>query len=189
MKTTISYGRTLSDKDYGSFRVDISQELEEGDNAQAIINAMKTFAIANLNEQILEIKDPKQAELPIKEKPAKKVAKEIEEVEEEEEVEEKPKKATKTAKKAAKKVVKKKAAIPYDRNLPVHKDMFLALTKDLGIRHGNMTPDEKLSLKATSLFMEGHDMLEAGSTDIIEMFSHNTKSVFGKELEKRKTDV
>jgi len=168
--TTISYGRTLSDKDYGSFRSELTAELESGDDVQKSLNSLKEMVLRNVNEQILASGEAPEAqqELP--------VAKATLEVTEQapgavEEVTKKPaKKVTKkVAKKVAKKTTKKATHVVYDRTLQPHKTMFLAMAAELGLRDGK-EPEDKTALKETSEFMEGQEMFETGSTEILEAF-------------------
>jgi hypothetical protein len=174
---TIAFGRTLSDKDFGSFRVDVTAELSEGDCVQSCMNELKEFAIRNVNADLLSVKDPAQQELavdPVVEDTPKKAAKKV---------------AKKAAKKVAKKVVKKKATTPYDRTLQVHRDIFLELSSNLGMRKPNMSDDEKQALKATSLHMEGKDMFEAGTTTVLNDFKLTSQAFHLASLGSISNDV
>lgn len=184
--TTISYGRTLTDGNYGSFRADVTADLE-GDNPQEAIDKLKEFVLANVNDQV----GPSVADSFSPQQDMFKDTKEVVEVKKEtapepkEEVvvaqeEKKPakKKVTKkAAKKTAKKATKKTASVPYDRNLQPHKTMFLAMASELGLRDG-VSPEDKKALKETSEFMEGKDMFEAGSTDILDSFKETASHQF-----------
>lgn len=189
---TISYGRTLSDKDFGSFRADCTAELSEGDCVQSCMNEIKKFVVSNLNEDAKAAKNPKQTEMPIEremtseeaaedgsdsgttDEPVKKVTKKV---------------AKKAAKKVAKKAVKKAAFVKYDRELKVHKEIFLDIASKLGLRKPKMEPHEKVALKATSLGMEGKDMFEAGTTNVITEFKNMAQQIYMDNLEVPEEDV
>jgi hypothetical protein len=170
--TTMKYYRRLTDGNYGSTEIGMDFQLAEGEDPNEAMRIAKNFVNSELGLGV----DPKQQEMynediSVKDAEAIKNIKPVV-TEEEEEVTEAPKKkvAKKAVKKVAKKVVKKKAAIPYDRTLQVHKDIFLDLSSKLGMRKPVMNADEKQALKATSLHMEGKDMFEAGTTTVLNDF-------------------
>lgn len=185
--STISYGRTLSDQDFGSFRSELTADLESGDNVQDCLNQLKVIVLANVNDQLVEARlGAVQQSLPLS---SPEVKPETLEEKIDKAVEEKPaKKVAKTKKAAAKEEVKKtvkaSANVAYDRTLQAHKTMFLAMASELGLRKG-VTPEDKTALKQTSEFMEGQDMFEAGSTEVLDYFkktaSHQFKD-FKKQL-------
>ena len=187
--TTINYGRTLSDKDFGSFRAELTADLESGDDVQTCMDALKRVVLRNLNESLLCSKGESstQVELPLETKEAP-VAEEV--------VAEEPKKkvAKKTvtkkvaAKTETKKKVKKATHVAYDRNLQPHKTMFLAMASDLELRDGT-TPEDKKALKETSTFMEGQEMFEAGSTDILVSFQEMAVFQFNAFKKQFQADV
>lgn len=171
----MAYGRTLSDKDFGGFRADCSAELQEGDDVQGCMNTLKEFVLRNVNEDILKTEPPSNP-APVKAP------------QEEKEVKPKVKKPLAKEKKETKAKVKKKALAPYDRSLPVHKELFLALAKDLKLRKGD-SDNERTALKETSLFMEGKDMLEVGSLDILQSFKDACVFQYNDFLSKLAVDV
>jgi len=178
--SSISFGRTLSDGNFGSFRADVTAELSEGDCLQSCMNSLKELVDKNLNADILDVS---QIELPIE-------TVEIDHKVLDKIVEEKPKKkvSKKVAKKVAKKAVKKPANVVYDRNLQPHKTMFLAMATELGLRDGK-TPEDKAALKNSSEFMEGIDMFEAGTTDILDSFKEIAMHQFQDFKKQASVDV
>ena len=53
--TTISYGRTLSDGNFGSYKAEMTAELESGDHVQTGMDMLRTLVLDNLHGRIEEV--------------------------------------------------------------------------------------------------------------------------------------
>lgn len=178
--TSLSVGRTLSDGNYGSRRLDLTVELKEGDNVDEAIKTLNDIVDFNLEGKGTNPLAPAKGSKASAKEEGAKVGRESKEEKAEATEEAKPKK--KAAKKAAKKTTKKvkNKHVPYNRDLKTHKSFFSTMMDTID---ENWRGQGKKAAVATSKKMEGEDMFSAkDDSNILEEFRDRSEKIYLKNF-------
>lgn len=180
--TNFTVGRTLSDGDYGSKKLEVSVELMEGEKA------FDEIQIAQMTvEKMVRGEFPKEEASVVPEaepKPAGRKKKE-ELVEATKEAKPKAKAAKKVAKKTVKKV--KNTSVPYNRDIANHKGFF---SKVMDVIDPKWKAQGKKAAVATSKKMEGEDMFVSKTDDtVLESFKEDAEKWYLKTFKEMNTHV
>lgn len=180
--TNITVGRTISDGDFGSKKLEISGELGPKENEfevafemmKDIVKFLESGAIPEVVKEIAPSKKSAKTEEPTK---VGRMSKE-EKVEAKTEAKPKAKAAKKVAKKTTKKV--KNTSVPYNRDLSVHKAEFANIMTSVD---QNWKAQGKKAAVKTSKDMEGTDMFVSNTDDtVLESFKEQAEALYLKNF-------